>query len=664
MKPAFHKILIANRGEIALRVLRAARSEGMQVVAVFAADEQNAAHVSLSDEAYSLGSGSLADTYLNIDKMIAIAQKCGAQAIHPGYGFLSENADFAAACQRAGLVFVGPSVEVLRLMGNKISAKNAARSVGIPVLETALVPSDPSKIGELSLSFPLLIKAAHGGGGKGMQVVYSEEELVEKLEPASRSAANYFGNGEVYLENYLEHARHIEVQILGDLYGNLIHLYERDCTMQRNHQKIIEEAPALALSSELRNQILDAALCLGRSVGYVNAGTVEFLVTPSGAFYFLEMNPRVQVEHTVTEQVTGVDIVREQLRIAAGNVLSLDQADVKLSGHAIQARVYTESPQQGFRPDTSALLYAKMPQMQTIRVETDLLDSFTSSSQYDPLACKIIALGANRQQAIDELHKALKKTILLGAETNLGFLLHLLDSEAFQTNQIHTYYIDNHKNELLAGTFKRKSQMDIRFLLAAFVCGFAYYPIQNSKKNRFEFGFWRHIPVVDVKLGDLLGRVFFKLKSDILHIQFNEFSFDTVVVKGEVNALVLEIEGLQKEVYFVEKQGQGTLMQLDGHVFLGCSSDRLSHYPEIQLLKIDENHAAGNIVNSPLHGKIVEINIQSEQEVNQGDLLLVIEAMKSENRIFSPQKGIVKSIMGRVGDQVADGMPLVLIEDQ
>ena len=664
MKRTFRKILIANRGEIALRILRAARSEGMQVVAVFAEDERNAAHVTLSDEAYSLESGSLADTYLNIDKMIAIAQKCGAQAIHPGYGFLSENADFAAACQRAGLVFIGPSAEVLTLMGNKITAKDAARSVGIPVLETVPVQLNPLKISELSLSFPVLIKAAHGGGGKGMQVVHSEVELAEKLEKASRSAANYFGNGEVYVEPYLENARHIEVQILGDLHGNLVHLYERDCTMQRNHQKIIEEAPAVALSSELRERILDAALRLGRSVGYVNAGTVEFLVTPTGAFYFLEMNPRVQVEHTVTEQVTGVDIVREQLRIAAGNALSFAQADVRLTGHAIQARVYTEAPQHGFRPDTSPLLYTKMPESQAIRVETDLINSGSAATQYDPLACKIIASAQNRQQAINELILALQQTVLLGADTNLSFLLQLLNSEAFQSNEINTHYIDNQRDELLLETLKLRSHSDIRFLLSAFVYGFAFHSVQNKKSNRFEFGFWRHVPVIDIQFENQKGSAFFMLKTNILHIQFNEFTFETVILNRGEHALHLEIEGVQKWVYFVEKQGQGTILQLDGHVFLVSSSDRLSHHPEIQLLKTDENQVAGNIVNSPLHGKIVEINIQSEQEVKQGDLLLVIEAMKSENRIFSPKKGIVKSIMGRVGDQVADGMPLVLIEDQ
>jgi acetyl/propionyl-CoA carboxylase alpha subunit len=444
------KILIANRGEIALRIIRAARKLNIRTVAVFSAEEENALHVVRADEAVSLGTGSLNDTYLNIEKIIRAALETKAEAIHPGYGFLSENHLLAETCQKNGIIFIGPSSEVLRLMGNKLEAKALAESLDIPTLNNYTVnDSNLNKIAS-SLSYPVLIKSAHGGGGKGMQVVNSAEELNEKVLKASRMAQNYFGNGEVYLEPYVEQARHIEVQVLGDNFGNLVHLYERDCTLQRNYQKIIEEAPAPGLSEKIRNELLEAALKLCRSINYSGAGTVEFLLGKNGLFYFMEMNPRIQVEHPVTEEITGIDIVKEQLSIAAGNPLSFAQNDVIINGHAIEVRLYSEDPSNGFAPSTTPVTFFRFPERTNIRIESDLSgESASAGSQFDPLLCKIIAKGNHREEALSLMNAALWETIISGPKTNQQYIRALLQHPKVADSSTDTRFCENRMNELL-----------------------------------------------------------------------------------------------------------------------------------------------------------------------------------------------------------------------
>jgi acetyl-CoA carboxylase biotin carboxylase subunit len=445
----FRKVLVANRGEIAYRVVQACRELGIRSVAVYSEVDAHAPFVRAADEAYLLGGAPASESYLNIPRILEIARRTGAQAIHPGYGFLSENPDFAIACEQAGIVFVGPRPEVIRRLGDKGEAKHAAAHAGVPTVPGYTPPqvATPDELLSASqqLGFPVLLKAVAGGGGKGMRVVDTPSTFLEAAESAAREAQNAFGDARLMLERYLPRPRHIEVQILADSHGRVIHLHERECSIQRRHQKIIEESPSPALSPAMRAAICDAAVRLAETVGYTNAGTVEFLyeVPPDGErFYFLEMNTRLQVEHPVTEMVTGVDLVQWQLLIAAGERLTLETPSTR--GHAIEARLYAEDPDNDFAPAVGTLLTYTQPHLPGVRFDSGVETGSVITPHYDPMIAKVIAHAPDRTTAIRRLLNALEQTVALGVRTNQAFLIDLLQHPAFQAGDLHTGFLQEH----------------------------------------------------------------------------------------------------------------------------------------------------------------------------------------------------------------------------
>jgi len=443
----FNKVLVANRGEIAIRVIIACQEMGIKTVAVYSKVDSKAPHVNLADEAVNLGDPTPSESYLNIEKIIEAAESTGAEAIHPGYGFLAENPDFAQACEDSGLTFIGPKAKVIALMGDKIKAKKTMEKADVPVIpgyhglkqDTSILVKEGKKIG-----FPLLVKAVAGGGGKGMKIVHSEEALEESIESAKREAKSAFGNDMVFLEKYLDKPRHIEFQILADEHGNVIHLFERECSIQRRHQKIIEETPSPVMTPQLRKEMGEAAVKAAEAAGYTNAGTIEFMVDGNLNFYFMEVNTRLQVEHPITEMTTGVDIVKWQLRIAAGEELTLTQKSVSQRGHALECRIYAEDPAHGFLPSVGVLEKVEMPVGPSIRNDAGIETGMEITPYYDPLLAKLIVCGENRNDSINKMLWALSRYVVLGVTTNIPFLKKVLDHEAFRKGDITTHFIDTY----------------------------------------------------------------------------------------------------------------------------------------------------------------------------------------------------------------------------
>jgi acetyl-CoA carboxylase biotin carboxylase subunit len=443
----FSKILIANRGEIAVRVMRTAREMGVRTVAVYSEVDRDALHVLTADEAVFLGDSDPAASYLNVDKIVAAALEKGAEAIHPGYGFLAENPEFADAVSAAGLVFIGPPGPVMARLGNKTTARCIMLEHGVPVIPGMMAPeSDPARLMEVAeeLGFPVLVKAAAGGGGKGMRIVESREELPEAAELAASEAVSAFGDGSIYLEKLLTRPRHVEFQILADAYGNTVHLFERECSIQRRHQKIIEETPSPALTDELRERMGAAAVTAAQASGYVNAGTVEFLLDASGSFYFLEVNTRLQVEHPITEMTTGLDLVRRQLEIAAGRPLPFTQKDIVRRGHAIECRIYAEDPERDFMPAPGRILFCRAPEGPGVRYDHGIYTGFQVPVQYDPILGKLVAYAEDRPAAVARMIRALQECVVLGISTPIEFLLDVVSSEPFRSGDTHTGFIEEH----------------------------------------------------------------------------------------------------------------------------------------------------------------------------------------------------------------------------
>jgi len=443
----FNKVLVANRGEIAVRILRACRELGIPTVAVFSEPDRNALHVRYADEAYLLGPAPSRESYLRADKIIDIARKCGADAIHPGYGFLAEREAFAAACIDAGITFIGPNPSAIASMGDKMRARNTVASAGVPVVpgtqSTAGLRDDELLAEASKIGFPLLVKASAGGGGKGMREVGSLEEMPALLASARREAESSFGDGNVYLEKLLMEARHIEIQILADQQGNAIHLGERDCSIQRRHQKLIEESPSPVMDAKLRQKMGAVAVKAAKSVDYVNAGTIEFLVDKDKNFYFLEMNTRLQVEHPVTELITGIDIVAEQIRIARGRQLSYKQEDIKIRGHAIECRINAEDPYNGFLPSTGRVSLSIVPTGPGIRVDTSVYSGIEITPFYDPMIAKLAVWGETRGQAILRMRRALEEYRLVGVRTNIPFHQSMMDSARFMGGQYDIRFVED-----------------------------------------------------------------------------------------------------------------------------------------------------------------------------------------------------------------------------
>ena len=438
------KILIANRGEIALRVMRSAREMGIKTVAVYSDADRNALHVRYADEAVYIGAAPSNQSYLNGEKIIAACQKTGATGIHPGYGFLSENAAFARQVKEAGLVLIGPSPEAMEIMGNKLSAKAAALKYNIPMVpgtEEAITDVAEAKARAVEVGFPILIKAAAGGGGKGMRIVEGEADFEEQMQLAVSEATSAFGDGSVFIERYVSSPRHIEIQVLGDTHGNIVHLFERDCSVQRRHQKVIEEAPSKVLTPQIREQMGKCAVDVARSVNYTGAGTVEFIMDDALNFYFLEMNTRLQVEHPVTELITGIDLVKEQIRIARGEAISFKQEDLQIRGHAIELRVYAEDPANNFLPDIGTLQTYITPKGAGVRVDDGFEQGMEIPIYYDPMIAKLITYGKDRTEAIERMLRAIDEYQITGITTTLGFGRFVMQHEAFTSGNFDTHFV-------------------------------------------------------------------------------------------------------------------------------------------------------------------------------------------------------------------------------
>jgi acetyl-CoA carboxylase biotin carboxylase subunit len=652
----FRKILVANRGEIAVRVMRTCRAMGITAVAVYSDADTNALHTRSADEAVHLGSAISEDSYLNIAKIIEAAHRTGADAIHPGYGFLSENAEFAEACEEAGMIFIGPSPQAIRQMGLKSTARRLMAEAGVPVVpgdDGQNQSSESLRAQMLKIGFPVLVKAAAGGGGRGMRVVRSESEIEEAVDSARREAERSFGEGSLLIERFIERARHVEFQILGDHHGNLLHLFERDCSLQRRHQKIIEESPSPAVNEELSRLMGEAAVKIGRALGYTNAGTVEFILAPSGEFYFIEVNTRLQVEHPVTEMTTGVDLVKMQIEIAEGKPLTLAQNELRRSGHAIEARLYAEDPLHDFLPSTGKILDWYLPEaIAGLRLDTGVEKGTEVGIYYDSLLAKLIAHGADRDEALRKLSHALRAFSIQGVQTNREFLIRLLEHESFIEGAAHTGFITEHFDELVI--------TDDWPTVEASLIAVALYLLgqwQNSNGLLSELppsyrnNPFRH-PSVKLLVGDREVEVSWcHLTGSDYDFKVFDSSIKVQLLSSAPDNLRLSLGGIQRSFRIVEVDDQFYV-----HTSLGSSViRRLPRHP------IRQSASDGGSANSPMPGQVLKILVEAGQKIAAGDPLLILEAMKMEHTMRAATGGVIEAILVSQGEVVRPGQMLVQI---
>jgi 3-methylcrotonyl-CoA carboxylase alpha subunit len=644
----FESVLIANRGEIACRIARTARRLGMRIVAVYSAADKNAPHVRLADEAHAIGPAPARESYLAVGRLIEAARKSGAQCIHPGYGFLSENADFAEACARADIAFVGPPPRAMRAMGLKDRAKALMEQASVPTVpgyhgdrqEAAFLRQQADRIG-----YPVLIKAVAGGGGKGLRRVTVASEFEAALEGAQREALAAFGDGRVLVEKYIAAPRHIEMQIFADSHGNAIHLNERDCSLQRRHQKLIEEAPAPGMTAGLRAAMGAAAVRAAKAVGYVGAGTVEFIADGANGlradgFWFLEMNTRLQVEHPVTEAITGLDLVEWQFRVAAGERLPVAQNTVPLDGHAVEARIYAEDCARGFLPSMGKIIALEFPS--GVRVDTGVEEGSEISSHYDPLIAKMIAHGASREAALDQLGDALERTVVAGPASNVNFLAALVRSDAFRSGRFDTGFVERNANVL--------SPAGIDGAAAAF--GVARLLMRERERigaslDRAPDALASPWDAVDgFALSDARTHTLSVLVDGTRAVATIGYGGDgaAVLVDGAAPALDARAFETPDAIHVLHK-GRQTIVRW---------ADHSGHDPA---------HAEGDgIVIAPMHGRVLELYAAVGEAVARGQRLAVIEAMKMEHTLTAPCAGKIAEISVAVGVQVAEGARVIRIE--
>ena len=657
----FSTVLIANRGEIALRVIRTCRRLGIRTVAVYSDADANAAHVKAADTAVHLGPAAASESYLRIDKVIAAAQATGAEAIHPGYGFLSENAEFSAACAEAGIVFLGPGADAIRTMGDKITAKQAVSSRGVPLVPGTkdAAMSDESLIAASDdIGFPVLIKPSAGGGGKGMHAVFEADKLAEALKTARREAASSFGDDTLFLERLVATPRHIEVQIMADAHGNVIHLGERECSLQRRHQKVIEEAPSALLDEATRARIGQAACETAKSIGYVGAGTVEFIVGADrpDEFFFMEMNTRLQVEHPVTEEVTGVDLVELQLLVGTGAPLPLTQDDITMTGHSIEARIYAEDPSRGFLPTGGRALDVVFPEGEGIRVDAGLEAGQTIVSDYDPMIAKLIVRADDRAQAIARLDSALAASAVPGIVTNIDFLRTLMGLPEVVAGDLDTSLIDNLSEDQLAHT---AGELHAQLAAAAVtVTGGAAGttltgPVTAAElsANRTTASAWAGPSAWRTSRPDFRPTVNLAVGG-----QANEVEVRTGAVDVDADGLWhVTLDGIQHTArIYSDARDRSIWVSTDSgiHVFTRPLADS-SLTPGLE----------GAEVLAPMPGSVVDIKVETGEAVEQGDPIVVVEAMKMEHVLTAPAAGIV-TVTAVEGAQVALDEVLATVVDE
>ena len=618
----FSKILVANRGEIAWRVMRTAKAMGYRTVAVYSDADKDAPHVSFADEAVRIGPPPVGESYLSIDRILEAAHRSGADAIHPGYGFLSENAAFATACEKAGLIFIGPPPSAIAAMGNKAAAKRRMIDAGVPCVpgyqgadqSEAHLEKEARKIG-----LPVMVKAAAGGGGRGMRLVERDPDLIEAIRTARAEAESAFGSGELILEKAVVDARHVEIQVFADAHGNVIHLGERDCSVQRRHQKVIEEAPSPAVNADLRHRMGAAAVAAARAIAYRGAGTVEFLLAADGAFYFLEMNTRLQVEHPVTEAITGQDLVAWQLKVAAGEKLPLTQEQVKFSGHAIEVRLYAEDAYAGFLPQTGRIDVWRPASGPGIRVDHGMKDGLAISPFYDPMIAKVIARGANREEARTRLVQALRDTVVLGPVTNRHFLIRLLEHPEFAAGRATTAFIGKH---FAGDALKPPEVTSAHWALAA-----ALLWRRSAERYPAALRGWRNSNPEPTPIRLAVGAV-----ERVLHVSPNDVAAidERAPFHVDGNDIVVDLDALT--VRF---------------------SDRTYAPPATAVAGSDGK------LRAPMDGRIVAIKVAAGDKVTRGQTLIVLEAMKIQHQLKAALDAKIESVTVQEGQQVSNRTVLV-----
>ncbi|MBS0359623.1 MAG: acetyl/propionyl/methylcrotonyl-CoA carboxylase subunit alpha [Proteobacteria bacterium] len=657
----FKKILIANRGEIACRVIRTAKSMGIQCVAIYSEADTHAPHVALADEAFCVGPAPAQDSYLNIKKIIEIAKQNQVEAIHPGYGFLSENSAFAEACHQAKIIFIGPSVKAIQLMGSKSEAKKHLEPLGIPL--TPGYHGDDQSLTHLKkmatkIGYPILIKAAAGGGGKGMKVVSDPKQLDETLASAKREALSSFGDDKILLEKYLHHPRHIEIQVFADQHGNTIHLFERDCSIQRRHQKIIEEATAPKLSTQLREKMGKTAVKIAQSIHYVGAGTIEFLLDEKNHFYFMEMNTRLQVEHPVTEMITGLDLVEWQLKVAAGEPLPSSQKQIKHHGHAIEVRIYAEDPQNHFLPSIGKIYHLKLPELSPhIRVDSGVTNNSEISMYYDPMIAKLIAYGDTRETAIQYLQQALREYQIAGVKTNISFLQNIIALPAFMNEHIYTNFIEENQEDLLPWTTPLSNT-----LLALFVL---YVLCQQSQRKTKTDALspWNSHNAWRLNLpGTQKLHFIYHDKIISIPIEHHDETFTIIFPNEKITATAILHQEHELEAYIHQEKITATIVSHKNSLTLFMQGEQFEIKLEDPESEYDRLTESKGHLSAPMPGTVVAVMKKAGDSVEAGDGLVVIEAMKMEHTIRAPAAGIVKEILYNVGDRVQEGCELLAFE--
>lgn len=666
-----NKVLIANRGEIACRVMKTARRLGVRTVAIYSDADEKSLHTELADEAYNVGPAPSQSSYLRSDKIIEIAKQAGCQAIHPGYGFLSESVEFAEKCEREGVVFMGPPASAIRDMGIKSTSKAIMSAAGVPVINGyhGDDQSDEKLIAEANvIGFPLMIKAVRGGGGKGMRIVEKKEDFLEGLNSARNESQKSFGDSSVLLERFVTSPRHVEVQIFADQYGNAVYLFERDCSVQRRHQKIIEEAPAPGLSEELRKELGEAAVRAAKAVGYVGAGTVEFILDKNDlSFHFMEMNTRLQVEHPITEMITGTDLVEWQIKIASGEPLPVTQADIHRRGHAFEARIYAENPRDGFLPGAGPLHHLTTPSASSnVRIETGVRQGDEVSVHYDPMIAKLVVWGENRAQALDSLIARLSEYHITGLETNVNFLIDLARHPHFRSGDVHTGFIDEHFKTLFPPLEVSEG------VLCQAATALALNELNAAKINSITSAD-PFVAAANLRLNHDLIRQFklkfdgkdyivhVKSKDDIIQIKVNDGAWNDVkatsqsdngrfTIRSNINgdissySVVIDTEGI--------------------NLFNDKGKTRLEFIqPKFLLSNSDAAGSSGKSVVSPMPGLLEKLLVKTGDSVKQGDPVAVIIAMKMEYILKAPRDATVKSVGGKPGDNVAKGAVVVAFEE-
>ncbi|EDV90557.1 methylcrotonoyl-CoA carboxylase subunit alpha, mitochondrial [Drosophila grimshawi] len=667
-----NKIVISNRGEIACRVIRTARKLGVRTVAVYSDPDEHSLHTEMADEAYRVGEAASNSSYLRGERILEIAKRSGAQAIHPGYGFLSESVEFAELCQKEGVIFMGPPSSAIRDMGIKSTSKAIMAAAGVPIINGyhGDDQSDECLQAEAKIiGFPLMIKAVRGGGGKGMRIAEKPEDFLGALNSARTESLKSFGDSSVLLERYVRSPRHVEVQVFADQYGDAVYLWERDCSVQRRHQKIIEEAPAPGLSEELRRELGEAAVRAAKAVGYVGAGTVEFILDKEDlSFHFMEMNTRLQVEHPISEMITGTDLVEWQIRVAAGEPLPLTQSQILRRGHAFEARIYAENPRGGFLPGAGPLRYLSTPEPSAdVRVETGVREGDEVSVHYDPMIAKLVVWGENRTQALNSLIARLGEYHIFGLDTNINFLIDLASHQEFQLANVHTGFIDEHFDTLFPPIVVKEQQLSQAAL--ALIFNELQAASSNASGNQDPFA-----AATNMRLNYALIRRYNLKTNDKVY---------AVEVKYDAGDIEIRVDGGAWQVIKAERVEQGKRLKIRANIDNNISTynanidganltlflengklDLELVQPKFLSAQSDQLGSGGSRVIAPMPGVLEKLLVKPGDKVKKGDSLAVLIAMKMEHILKAPKDATIKSVGGAEGDNLAKGAAVITFVDE